>query len=67
MFQPPPPDEPSTVDPEDLEFADMSKNNMLELLYYLEHCGLGLPRPEMFFIMLSIRKLILTEPISSIR
>ncbi|CAH1173759.1 unnamed protein product [Phaedon cochleariae] len=67
LLKPLPPSEPSTVDPDDLELADMSKNNMLELLYYLEHCGIGLPRTEMFFVMLSIRKLIHTEPIAHIR
>ncbi|CAH1112392.1 unnamed protein product [Psylliodes chrysocephalus] len=67
MLKPLPPGEPSTVDPADLEVADMSQNNMLQLLYYFEHCGLGLPRPEMFYIMLSMRKLIYKEPISSIR
>ncbi|CAG9862562.1 unnamed protein product [Phyllotreta striolata] len=67
MLKPLSPLEPSTVDPADLEVADMSENNMLELLYYLEHCGLGLPRPEMFYVMLSMRKLVHTEPISTIR
>ncbi|KAJ8954788.1 hypothetical protein NQ318_014899 [Aromia moschata] len=67
VLRPLPPGEPSTVDPEDLEMADMSKNNMMELNYYLEQCGIGLPRIEMCYIMLSIRKLIHTEPISSIR
>ncbi|CAH1982989.1 unnamed protein product [Acanthoscelides obtectus] len=67
LLRPLPPSEPSTVDPEDLEMADMSKNNLLELLHYFEHCGVGLPKSEMFFIMLSIRKLIHTEPVSSIR
>ncbi|KAH1003070.1 hypothetical protein HUJ05_011014 [Dendroctonus ponderosae] len=27
---------PSTLDPEDLELADMSRNNLLEMLFYLE-------------------------------
>nr|CAI5852213.1 unnamed protein product [Callosobruchus analis] len=67
LLRPLPPSEPSTVDPEDLEMADMSKNDLLELLYFFEHCGVGLPRSEMFFIMLSMRKLIHTEPVSSIR
>ncbi|XP_018579649.2 radial spoke head protein 6 homolog A [Anoplophora glabripennis] len=62
-----PPGEPSTVDPEDLELADMSQNNLLELLYYLEQCGIGLPRPEMIFVMISMRNLAHTKPISSIR
>ncbi|KAJ8979717.1 hypothetical protein NQ317_015541 [Molorchus minor] len=44
-----PPAEPSTVDPEDLEMADMSSNNLLELNYYLEYCGIGLPRIEIFW------------------
>ncbi|XP_023019973.2 radial spoke head protein 4a [Leptinotarsa decemlineata] len=67
MMKPLPPREPSTVDPEDLEIADISKSNMLELLYYFEHCGIGLPRLEMFFIMLSIRNLIHSESIAFIR
>ncbi|KAG5894541.1 hypothetical protein JTB14_026829 [Gonioctena quinquepunctata] len=67
MLKPLPPSEPSTVDPEDVEIADMSKNNMLELLYYFEQCGIGLPRSEMFFIMLAMRSLIYSEPIASIR
>lgn len=58
--------EPS-VDPEDANLADMSKNNMLNLLYYFEQAGVGLPRLEMFAMTLSIRKLIRTEPIISIR
>ncbi|XP_030763853.1 LOW QUALITY PROTEIN: radial spoke head protein 6 homolog A-like [Sitophilus oryzae] len=61
------PQAPSTVDPEDLELADMSRNNMMELLYYLEQIGLGLPRQDMAFVMLSMRKMIHTEPISWIR
>ncbi|KAF7274317.1 hypothetical protein GWI33_013016 [Rhynchophorus ferrugineus] len=67
VLKPLAPQGPSTVDPDDLELADMSKNNMLELLYYLEQIGLGLPRQDMVFIMLSMRKLIHTEPISSVR
>uniref|UniRef100_A0A6P7FVJ9 Radial spoke head protein 4 homolog A-like n=1 Tax=Diabrotica virgifera virgifera TaxID=50390 RepID=A0A6P7FVJ9_DIAVI len=66
LLKPLPASEPSTMDPADLELADMSQNNLLELLYYFEQCGLGLPRKEMFFVMLSIKKLSNTEPISSI-
>ncbi|XP_050310413.1 radial spoke head protein 6 homolog A [Anthonomus grandis grandis] len=58
---------PSTVDPEDLELADMSKNNMLEMLYYLEQAGLGLPRQEMVFLMLSMRRLTNERPIASLK
>ncbi|XP_057651885.1 radial spoke head protein 6 homolog A [Diorhabda carinulata] len=67
LLKPLPPTEPSTVDPADLQLADMSRNNMIELLHYLEQCGLGIPRTEMFFVMLSMRQLIYAEPISSIR
>lgn len=59
--------EPSTADPEDLELPDLSRCNMLELSYYLEICGLGLPRTEAFFVMLSMKNLVQEEPISSIR
>lgn len=62
-----PPEEPSTLDPEDLERADMTKNNMLELLFFLEHAGLGLPRTEMFCLTMSMRQLIRVEPIATIR
>uniref|UniRef100_A0AAR5P3I9 Radial spoke head protein 6 homolog A n=1 Tax=Dendroctonus ponderosae TaxID=77166 RepID=A0AAR5P3I9_DENPD len=58
---------PSTLDPEDLELADMSRNNLLEMLFYLEQAGLGLPRPEMVFVMLSMRQLVAAKPIASIR
>lgn len=58
---------PSTVDPEDLETVDMSKNNLLEMLFYLEQAGLGLPRQEMVFMMLSMRQLTAEKPISSIK
>ncbi|CAH0550690.1 unnamed protein product [Brassicogethes aeneus] len=61
------PGEPSTVDPDDLEIADMSKNNMLQLLYYFEQTGVGLPRNDMFYLTLSMRKLIHSKPISKIR
>lgn len=55
------------MDPEDIEMADMSTNDMLQLLYYFEQAGIGLPKDEMFAIMLSMRRLIKSEPIASIR
>lgn len=45
----------------------MAKNNMLQLLYYFEQAGIGLPRTEMFAIMLSMRKLIKEQPIAEVR
>lgn len=66
-LRPLPPPAPSTLDPEDLQLADMSRNNLLELLYHLEQVGLGLPRPEMLFVMLSMRQLVASRPIASIR
>lgn len=45
----------------------MSKNNMLHLLHFFEQAGIGLPRLEVFAIMLSMNELIKTEPIASIR
>ncbi|CAG9772460.1 unnamed protein product [Ceutorhynchus assimilis] len=58
---------PSTLDPDDLETSDMSKNNLLEMLFYLEQAGLGLPRHEMAYVMLSMRRLANTQPIASIK
>lgn len=40
---------------------------MLQLLYYFEQAGIGIPRDEMYAIMLSMRRLIKSEPIASIR
>lgn len=45
----------------------MSSNNLLELLFYLEHSGLGLPKTEMYCLTMSIRNLIHTEPIISVK
>ncbi|XP_015837293.2 radial spoke head protein 6 homolog A [Tribolium castaneum] len=67
LLKPLPPEEPSTLDPEDLERADMTKNNMLDLLSYFELAGLGLPRTEMFCLTMSMRQLIRVEPIAKIR
>ncbi|KAF5283948.1 hypothetical protein FQA39_LY17189 [Lamprigera yunnana] len=55
------------LSPEDEELVDMSKVDMLRLSYFFEQAGLGLPRTEMFSILLSLKKLIRTEPIKSIR
>lgn len=55
------------MDPDYIQRADMSDNNLLELLFYLEHLGLGLPKTEMFYLTMSIRKLIRTEPIINIK
>lgn len=57
----------AAMDPEDLELADMSKNNTLQLLHFFEQAGVGLPRMEMFAIMLSMNRLIRKEPIASVR
>ncbi|KAF5307476.1 hypothetical protein FQR65_LT06831 [Abscondita terminalis] len=57
----------STADPEDEQICDMSRNNMLQLCYFFEQSGFGLPRHEMFILMLSMRKLIKKEPIAEIR
>ncbi|XP_022920773.1 radial spoke head protein 6 homolog A isoform X2 [Onthophagus taurus] len=67
FLRPAPPDEASTVDPEDVETADMSTNDMLQLLYYFEQCGVGLPREEMFAIMLSMRVLAKKAQLAAIR
>ncbi|KAL3287099.1 hypothetical protein HHI36_001583 [Cryptolaemus montrouzieri] len=67
LFKPIKLEEPSTMDPADLELADMTQNNMLQLLFFLEQAGLGVPRTEMFTLMVAIKRLIQTEPISSIR
>lgn len=45
----------------------MTRNDMLQLLYYLEQVGIGLQKTEMFAIMLSIRQLVKKAPISSVR
>ncbi|KAK5648877.1 hypothetical protein RI129_003769 [Pyrocoelia pectoralis] len=47
--------------------ADMTRNDMLQLSYFFEQSGLGLPKNEMFALLLSMRKLIKTEPVASIR
>lgn len=68
ILQPPPTPEDATVlDPEDEDLADMSKNNMLQLLYYFEQVGVGLPRLEMFAITLSMKVLIKKEPLATLR
>jgi len=66
-MKPLPPKPPSTVDPDDLEHVDMSNNNLLEMLFYLEQAGLGLPRQEMAFVMLSMRQFADQKPITSVR
>lgn len=60
-------EEQTTVDPADLELADMTQNDMLQLLLYFEQVGLGLPKNEMFCLTVAMKKLVHTEPISSIR
>lgn len=45
----------------------MSKNNMMHLLHFFEQAGIGLPRLEVFAIMLSMNELVKREPIASIR
>ncbi|XP_060516488.1 radial spoke head protein 4 homolog A-like [Cylas formicarius] len=59
--------EPSTIDPEYLDLANISESNLLKHLFYLEQVGLGLQRQEMVFLMLSMRNLVRTEPIGNIR
>ncbi|XP_018322478.1 radial spoke head protein 6 homolog A [Agrilus planipennis] len=66
LLRPPPPTD-TNVDPEDEELADMSRNDMLQLLYFFEQAGIGLPKAEMFCLMLSMKKVIKNLPISSIR
>lgn len=67
LLRPLPVDEPSTMDPEDQEIADMTRNDMLQLQYYFEMAAFGLPRTEMFAILLSMMRLIKKEPVVSIR
>ncbi|XP_065159724.1 radial spoke head protein 6 homolog A [Atheta coriaria] len=67
LLMPLQPDEPSTMDPEDMEIADMTHNNMLLLLYYFEQAGVGLPRSEMFAIMMSMMRFVKSEPVASVR
>ncbi|KAK9876746.1 hypothetical protein WA026_014984 [Henosepilachna vigintioctopunctata] len=67
LFKPIKMEEPSTVDPGDLELADMSQNNMLLLLFYFEQAGLGIPRAQMFSLIVAMKKLIHSQPIASIR
>ncbi|KAK4883733.1 hypothetical protein RN001_000004 [Aquatica leii] len=57
----------STTDPEDELLVDMSRNDMLQLCYFFEQAGLGLPKSEMFSLMVSMKNLIRTEPLTSIR
>lgn len=41
--------------------------DMLDLLFYFEQAGVGLPRHEMVLLNLSIRKLAFTMPLKNIR
>lgn len=45
----------------------MTRNDLLQLLYYFEQAGIGLPRTEMFALMLSIREFVKKEPVASVR
>lgn len=54
---------------EDEEEDDKKKKypDMLDLLFYFEQTGVGLPRHEMVLLNLSIRKLASTVPLENIR
>ncbi|XP_072747686.1 radial spoke head protein 4 homolog A [Anoplolepis gracilipes] len=54
---------------EDEEEDDKKKKypDMLDLLFYFEQTGVGLPRHEMLLLNLSIRKLASTMPVENIR
>lgn len=54
---------------EDEEEDDKKKKypDMLDLLFYFEQTGVGLPRHEMVLLNLSIRKLAFTVPLENIR
>lgn len=41
--------------------------NMLDLLFYFEQTGVGLPRAQMVLLNLSIRKLMAESPIENVR
>ncbi|XP_048510818.1 radial spoke head protein 6 homolog A [Athalia rosae] len=43
------------------------KPNLLDLMYYFEQTGVGLPRSEMVILNLSIRKLMASKPIENVR
>ncbi|XP_044755603.1 radial spoke head protein 4 homolog A [Coccinella septempunctata] len=60
-------EEQTTMDPADLELADMTQNDMLQLLFYFEHAGLGLPKNDMFCLTVAMKKLVHSEPIAFIR
>lgn len=45
----------------------MARNDLLQLLYYFEQFGIGFQKTEMFALMLTIRTLVKTLPVSSIR
>ncbi|XP_036145932.1 radial spoke head protein 6 homolog A [Monomorium pharaonis] len=51
------------------EEGDMKKKhfNMLDILFYFEQTGVGLPRHEIILLNLSIRKLASTMPLKNIR
>lgn len=53
------------------EEGDTKKNskhsNMLDLLFYFEQTGVGLPRHEIVLLNLSIRKLASIMPLENIR
>lgn len=66
-FKPPPEPEASTLDPEDQETVDMTRNDLLQTLYYFEQVGIGLQKTEMFALMLSLRQLVRTAPVTTIR
>lgn len=54
---------------EDEGEADKKKNHpdMLDLLFYFEQAGIGLPRNELVLLNLSIRKLSSAMPLKNIR
>lgn len=41
--------------------------DLMELLYFFEQAGVGLPRPEMFCIALHMKRLVASQPIDKCR
>lgn len=52
---------------EDEEGTRKKYPDMLDLLFYFEQTGVGLPRHEMVLLNLSIRKLVSEVPVENIR
>lgn len=60
-------DEQERIEDEKKNDKKKKHPNMLDLLFYFEQTGVGLPRHEIVLLNLSIRKLASTMPLENIR